>query len=440
MRTWLLLALLGLVLFISMRYREGADSTLAPAPTCPPDTTSQGDGRCVKLTGVSPDSNNKCRTGWDDEGEFGGPYGFPPDLKQFDQKCIKYIQATCPSGYLVDASAGLKCIPDPHMPPSSSPITPTTSSVDPCNNYWDAAIVSWASGSAAFPAQAATECKQHAPSWIMALDATGNLLDSSGQPTAATRAQAIIEQKQATDYATETSTTKAYAASTGYADILKSINDTDNGALPAAIDETNRKMDIEASRSTTGPVFESDGVFSGQSGTGQGTASSAAAGLAGGNQYGGTAGGTYDSNGNVPGSGAYGMWQGTKGTSTPPPGNNLPVNGPSWGGRGTLSGSSSSSMSSRPAPTLYGPQAGKTGPGSGLQSGYPQTNSENGQFGSSCTTGSDPNNAFAATSRCPGDQDLIPNPYLQSTSYSLANGSQKTNPVPFLSDFSAFQR
>jgi hypothetical protein len=35
---------------------------------------------------------------------------------------------------------------------------------------------------------------------------------------------------------------------------------------------------------------------------------------------------------------------------------------------------------------------------------------------------------------------LIPNPYLQSTSYSLANGSQKTDPVPFLSDFSAFQR
>jgi hypothetical protein len=34
---------------------------------------------------------------------------------------------------------------------------------------------------------------------------------------------------------------------------------------------------------------------------------------------------------------------------------------------------------------------------------------------------------------------LIPNPYLQSTSYSLANGSRKTDPVPFLTDFSAFQ-
>jgi hypothetical protein len=180
-------------------------------------------------------------------------------------------------------------------------------------------------------------------------------------------------------------------------------------------------------------------VFSGEAGTGQGNASSAAAGLTGGNQYGGTSGGAYDSTGNMPGSGAYGMWPSTKGTSTPPPGNNLPVNGPSWGGRGTLS-SSSSSISSKPAPTLYGPQAGKTGVGSGLQSGYPQTNSVTGQFGSMCTTGSDPDNAFATTSRCPGDQDLIPNPYLQATSHSLANGSQKTDPVPFLTDFSAFQK
>jgi hypothetical protein len=33
----------------------------------------------------------------------------------------------------------------------------------------------------------------------------------------------------------------------------------------------------------------------------------------------------------------------------------------------------------------------------------------------------------------------MPNTNLQSSSYSLANGSQKTDPVPYLADFSAFQ-
>ena len=325
MRTWLLLALLGLVLLVSLRYREGADSTLEPVYT--------------------------------------------PEIGK-------------------------------------------------CNTYWDSAIASWATGSAASPATATNECKRYAPSWITAATASGTLLNSDGTPTATTKAQAIIENQQNTDYDAQQAGAAGYAASTGYAAMLASVKNTNNGLLPSAIDATNPNMDIEAPRSTTGPVFDSDGVFSGGAGTGQGTASSAAAGLTGGNRYGG--GGTYDSNGNTPGSGAYGMWRGTKGTSTPPPGNNLPVNGPSWGGRGTLSSLSGSSISSKPAPTLYGPAAGNSGPGSGLQSGYPQINSQNGSI-------------------YPGDQDLIPNPYLQSTSYSLANGSQKTNPVPFLSDFSVFQ-
>ena len=387
MRTWLLLALLGLVLFISMRYREGADSTLAPAPTCSNGGTLTGN-KCSAVGGVL--GNPICASG----------YSFTPSSSG-NGTCVQ-LSSDVIGGTLLDT----------------------------CNKYWDGVIVSWAAGEKA--ATLDQKCMQYAPSWI-----TPDMVNTI--PSAATKAQAIIEKGQADKNKGALDAGKGYAASTGYAALLASVNDADNGVLPSAKDETNRKMDIEATRSTTGPVFESDGVFSGQSGTGQGTASSAAAGLTGGNQYGGTAGGTYDSNGNVPGSGAYGMWQGTKGTSTPPPGNNLPVNGPSWGGRGILSGSSSSLMSSRPAPTLYGPQAGKTGPGSGLQSGYPQTNSQNGQFGSSCTTGSNPNNAFAATSRCPGDQDLIPNPYLQSTTYSLANESQKTDPVPFLTDFSAFQ-
>ena len=69
---------------------------------------------CIQLTGVSPDSNNSCPSGFEGEDRLAGPYTFEGEFQEFDGKCIKYTKATCPSGYLVDASAGLKCIPDPH--------------------------------------------------------------------------------------------------------------------------------------------------------------------------------------------------------------------------------------------------------------------------------------------------------------------------------------
>jgi len=47
---------------------------------------------------------------------------------------------------------------------------------------------------------------------------------------------------------------------------------------------------------------------------------------------------------------------------------------------------------------------------------------------------------YFPTSRTPGDMDLIPDPYRVSQSYSAANYSFKTDPVPFLTDFSAFQK
>jgi hypothetical protein len=207
-------------------------------------------------------------------------------------------------------------------------------------------------------------------------------------------------------------------------DYLRLVNgdplsqDGDNGAPPDSIDADAPPLDTGATRPTTGPVFEEGGVFSGNAGTGQNTAS-----------------GLVDFTGNITGGGAYGMWPSTRGSSSAVSGNNLPVKGPSWGGKEARA-SARSSTSSQPAPTLYGPQAGSDGIGSG----YPQLNSRSANVGNMCTTGSDPNNIFAVTSRCPGDQDIIPNPYLQSTTYSLANGSAKTNPVPFLSDFSVFQR
>jgi len=43
-------------------------------------------------------------------------------------------------------------------------------------------------------------------------------------------------------------------------------------------------------------------------------------------------------------------------------------------------------------------------------------------------------------SRTPGDMDKIPDPYRVSQTFSTSSYSSKTEPVPFLADFSAFQR
>ncbi len=61
-----------------------------------------------------------------------------------------------------------------------------------------------------------------------------------------------------------------------------------------------------------------------------------------------------------------------------------------------------------------------------------------GSLPSSCSLGSDANSSFFPTSRCPGDMDVIPDPYRLARNYSTATYSSKTEPVPFLTDFSAF--
>lgn len=61
-----------------------------------------------------------------------------------------------------------------------------------------------------------------------------------------------------------------------------------------------------------------------------------------------------------------------------------------------------------------------------------------GSLPSSCSLGSDANSSFFPTSRCPGDMDVIPDPYRVSRNFSTASYSSKTEPVPFLTDFSAF--
>lgn len=58
----------------------------------------------------------------------------------------------------------------------------------------------------------------------------------------------------------------------------------------------------------------------------------------------------------------------------------------------------------------------------------------------SSSLGSDENSKYFPFSRQPGDMELIPDPYRVSQQFSASNYSFKTEPVPFLTDFSAFQR
>ena len=66
--------------------------------------------------------------------------------------------------------------------------------------------------------------------------------------------------------------------------------------------------------------------------------------------------------------------------------------------------------------------------------------SQSGSLPSTASLGCDANSGLLPYSRVPGDQDLIPDPYRLSRNYSTSSYSNKTDPVPFLTDFSAFQK
>jgi hypothetical protein len=70
----------------------------------------------------------------------------------------------------------------------------------------------------------------------------------------------------------------------------------------------------------------------------------------------------------------------------------------------------------------------------------PSKNSDTTGLPSSAGLGSDEASKYFPTSRVPGDMDLIPDPYRVSQSFSASNYSVKNEPVPFLTDFSAFQK
>ena len=63
-----------------------------------------------------------------------------------------------------------------------------------------------------------------------------------------------------------------------------------------------------------------------------------------------------------------------------------------------------------------------------------------GSLPSSAGLGSDANSQYFPYSRQPGDMDLIQDPYRVSQQFAASSYSFKTEPVPFLTDFSAFQK
>ena len=124
--------------------------------------------------------------------------------------------------------------------------------------------------------------------------------------------------------------------------------------------------------------------------------------------------------------------------------------GPAWTGLGDNSGSGLGDAD-RIYPILLGPKPSlsKMVEGGGIAPvSQAQSLVESGVLPDPTSTGSDPNSQFFGTarspakdrgqdgvSRVPGDQDLFPNPYVE---FTPSSGSSKTEPVPYLADFSAF--
>ena len=121
------------------------------------------------------------------------------------------------------------------------------------------------------------------------------------------------------------------------------------------------------------------------------------------------------------------------------------VFGPISNGRGETSGvpGMDSSKTSQ-YPELMG--GGNTKPSTRIQGGDITSPSKSwqlandGSLPSDGSLGNTENSKYLPFSRQPGDMELIPDPYRVSQQFSSASYSFKTEPVPFLTDFSAFQR
>jgi hypothetical protein len=133
---------------------------------------------------------------------------------------------------------------------------------------------------------------------------------------------------------------------------------------------------------------------------------------------------------------------------TPPPGTRVPpkkadttndnVWGPRTTGLGTPRSFGDGGDGNGQYPTLLGPPRKTSGymTGVGVVGG---SQAGAATLPSSASLGSDPLSGFLPFSRQPGDQELIADPYRVAQTYSPASYSSKNEPVPFLTDFSAFQ-
>ena len=119
--------------------------------------------------------------------------------------------------------------------------------------------------------------------------------------------------------------------------------------------------------------------------------------------------------------------------------------GPASKGLGETSAGSPTagdSSKSTPYPVLLGGETGKSSTRiEGVGVVPPSGSGLGGVMPSSTALGTDPNSGFLPYSRQPGDQEVIPDPYRLAKNFSTSSYSMsKTDPVPFLTDFSAFYK
>jgi hypothetical protein len=122
---------------------------------------------------------------------------------------------------------------------------------------------------------------------------------------------------------------------------------------------------------------------------------------------------------------------------------NLPVWGPAWAGAvDTAPGSTSvNSTTTTTYPVLMGGYGGSAGTPERSRIDNVAIVNASGSgvtLPPIATTGSEPNSQYLPNARVPASSDFMGDPYRVARTYSAASHSSKTDPVPFLTDFSAF--
>jgi hypothetical protein len=206
----------------------------------------------------------------------------------------------------------------------------------------------------------------------------------------------------------------------------------------AALNDVGQTAGYTNLNNTTGAP--NTGIGNALAGAPPGTTGTTASGATTGNTTGGsttnrqpTSGGTSGGSAGTSG-GAFGDSQTVAGI----PGNN--VFGPPFVGVGA-NANDGNLHGPVPYPYLYGPKPDSSTfvEGAGIvQPSQAATLKDSGALPSSKGTGSDKNSQFFGASRVPGDKDIVPNPYGTNTAFSPSSGSSKTEPLPYLTDFSAF--